>query len=329
MQLRPRVLQVAIVGGLVAAMASQTANAQLTLTAAGVARGFTLSTFVSEVPNNGAVGPLGFGFNGDGTVLVSDYTGNVRVLPSHADNQIATAGQVAQNYGGANAVDMRQLGSNIYMTQQGAGNVIQVNANGTFNQTIIGGGALPGATGMVADPTNNRLFVGAIGLNGIYIVDPVAKTQSLFKSGGFDGLTLEADGSVLYASGFDGHIHGYRTSDGVQVFDSGLIPGGIDGTVLGAGLFAGYIYSNANNGTLIEINMNTLAQTVVAHLGSRGDFMNIDPFDGSLLITQTDRVIRLRGLQVQHPGVPEPGTLALLVGFGGTAMVAVRRRRSK
>ena len=42
-----------------------------TLTAAGIADGFTLSTFASGFPNNGGVGPLGMAVNSDGNVIVT------------------------------------------------------------------------------------------------------------------------------------------------------------------------------------------------------------------------------------------------------------------
>jgi len=52
---------------------------------------------------------------------------------------------------------------------------------------------------------------------------------------------------------------------------------------------------NTNSGTLIEINQTTMAQTVLAIGGSRGDFVTVDPTNDTLLITQTDRIIRLSG----------------------------------
>ncbi len=93
------------------------ANAQLTLTPAGVTAGFSLSTFADNFPSDGSIGPLGIAFNG-GHVIVSDYPGNVRVFPTDTDGQHANLVAVGQNYGAHNAVGLATVGSNIYMTQQ-------------------------------------------------------------------------------------------------------------------------------------------------------------------------------------------------------------------
>jgi len=56
---------------------------------------------------------------------------------------------------------------------------------------------------------------------------------------------------------------------------------------------AGKIYANENNGNVIEIDLLTKSQTIIATGGSRGDFVAVDP-NGSLLLTQTDRICGLR-----------------------------------
>ena len=74
------------------------------------------------------------------TVLVSDYPGNVRVFATDTDGpDCRLAAPIAQNYGFANAVGIAQVGGGIYMTQQGSGDLIQINNNGTFDQNIVGG----------------------------------------------------------------------------------------------------------------------------------------------------------------------------------------------
>src|SRR5689334_17653764 len=78
-----------LVGAVVAmtlAGVSGTTQADMTLTPAGIAEGFTLSTFATNFPSVGGVGPLGITFPGSG-VMVSDGPGNVRVFSSHADGQ--------------------------------------------------------------------------------------------------------------------------------------------------------------------------------------------------------------------------------------------------
>ena len=94
---------------------SGTVHADMTLTAAGVAAGFTLTTFATNFPNTGAggTGPVGIAFPGNG-VMVSDWPGNVRVFPSHADGQDAGA-VPATAYGVANAVGLAQIGGKLYI----------------------------------------------------------------------------------------------------------------------------------------------------------------------------------------------------------------------
>jgi hypothetical protein len=296
-------------------------RADMALTAAGIAQGLTLSTFASGFPNSGGVGPLGVAFTPAG-VLVSDYPGNVRVFATDTDGQNAAAAPVAQNYGGTNAVDLAQIGGNVYMTRQGIGDLVQINNNGTFNQVIVTG--MPAATGMVADPLNGALFVSTVGSNVVWKVDPVAKTKTVFVNAPVDGLTISADGSTIYGEA-NGHILGWNSTTGALVFDSGAIPGGPDGTAIGAGLFAGELFVNTNSGQLFEINQSTHAQTLLATGGSRGDFVTVDTTNDTLLLTQTDRVLRLNG--ATFTTTPEPAYAGLL-GCGLLVLAVLRLRRN-
>src|SRR6266480_114581 len=150
------------------------AHAVLTLTPAGSAAGFSLSTFATGFPSSSSVGPLGIAFPGSG-VLVTDYPGNVRLFATDTDGQSAAsfppvAGAI---YTGTNAVGLAQIGSNFYMTQQGLGTVVQVNANGTFNQGIVTG--IGFATGIIADPANGHLFVSNV--SQIFDVNPIRSEE--------------------------------------------------------------------------------------------------------------------------------------------------------
>jgi sugar lactone lactonase YvrE len=292
-------------------------RAQLTLTAAGVAQGLSLSTFATGFPSDGGVGPLGIAFPTTGGVLVSDYPGNVRLFPTDTDGQNAGSVPVAQNYGGHNADGFASALGNIYMTRQGIGDVVQINNNGTLNQGIVTG--VPAATGLATDPLNGHLFASTLGNNIIYDIDPVAKTKSVFLNQSADGLSVSPDGTTLYAA-INGHIYGYNIASKAQVFDSGAVPGGVDGTAAGAGpLFSNFVFANTNSGQVYEVNLTTSAQTLIATGGSRGDFVTVDPTNNTLLLTQTDRIIRLSGASFV---VPEPSPLVLAGVLGVLACAA-------
>ena len=66
-----------------------------------------------------------------------------------------------------------------------------------------------------------------------------------------------------------------------------------DGITLGTGVLAGNLFANTNAGTLIEINLATDTQTLIASGGTRGDFVEVDPNNGTLLVSQADRLARL------------------------------------
>ncbi len=320
---------------LAALSAARPAQAQLTLTPAGTALGFSLSTFATGFPTDVGIGPLGIAFPSTGGVLVTDFPGNVRLFPTDTDGQNAGSVPVAQNYGDRNAIGLAQLGGNIYMTYRGPQEVVQLNLDGTFNQTIVGN--LGAATGIVSNPANGHLYVSNIG-NNIYDVNPITKTATPLVSGFFvDGVSLSPDGKTLYgADEQTGHLVGFSTLSGAQTFDSGYIPGGIDGTASGYGNLAGNIFVNTNGGTVFEVNLTTDAQTLIASGGSRGDFVTVDfsngPFNGTLLLTQTDRIVRLTDTGGGFgPPVPEASTFVStgLLMLGGLGLLLAARKRSR
>src|SRR5262249_52086748 len=154
-------------------------------------------------------------------------------------------------------------------------------------------------------PTNGHLFAATLNNNIIYDIDPVAKTKSVFVNASADGLSVSPDSTILYAAATNGHILGFNIATKAQVFDSGAIPGGVDGTAAGVGpIFGQYIFANTNGGQVYEVNLTTLAQTLIATGGSRGDYVTVDPSNSTLLITQTDRIMRLSGASLV--AVPEP-----------------------
>ncbi|HZU34488.1 MAG TPA: putative Ig domain-containing protein, partial [Gemmataceae bacterium] len=271
----------------------------LTLTKAGAGDGFSLSDFVHGFKFSSA-GPLGIVFPdalGGEQALISDYLGNLRLFSTDSDGQTTASGQLLANYGAANAFGLAQLKGKLYATQQSKGDVVQLNSDGSIAATIA---QIPHATGIVADPINGHLYVsgqsGSAFLDTVFDIDPVADTVTPFftKLARPDGLALSADGKTLYvALGASNQVAGFDIASGQQVFTSGTIYG-IDGTAVGFGTLSSFIFANTNFGDVWEIPLNNLTKPVlIASGGSRGDFISTDPNDGSLLLTQSDEIVRL------------------------------------
>jgi hypothetical protein len=298
-----------------------------TLTATAINQGFGLSTFLDQVPATGfCCGPLGI-VNTPSGILVSSYVGDLRSFTNvdgHHWSDSPTAPGAA--YGGARPAGLTSLAGRYYLTQQATGRVVEVSANGAFIQNIVNIG---NATGIVANPANGLLYVST-GAQ-ILAVDPIAKTFAVFNAANADGLTISGDGKTLYAEA-SGRIFGYDTTSKAQVFDSGPISGGPDGTVFGAGALSGNLFVNTNGGTLIEIDIATLAQTLLFTGGTRGDFVSVDTATGTLLFTQSDTVLRLTapqggcfGDECVNNTVPLPSTvLLLLMGIAGLGALKTR-----
>jgi len=320
-------LSVGLVVGIAAGfnLAALADSNPMMLTPAGASE-FTLSTFVDGFPTfQSVVGPLGITFPTSGGVMVTDFSGNVRVFATDTDGQLASAGAIGQNYGISNAVGLASSNGNIYLTQQGAGILAQLNNNGTLNHVLPG--SYPAATGIATNPVDGTIYVSTIGNNVIFKVNPITQVQTPFVNAIADGLAVSGDGKTLYAAVNNNRILGFDTTTGAEVFDSGPINGGPDGTAIGTfGNLAGKLFVNTNAGQVVEIDTTTLAQTVLATGGTRGDFITVDPLNHTLLITQTDDILRLTPFNVPGP-VAGAGMPGLLAAFGG--LLGWWRRRTR
>ena len=324
--MRTKVLSLCAAAVLATSFAQAASAASLTV--AGISQGFSLSTFVSSIPSNGAVGPVGITFLGSNSVMISSYATGLIQTYTDVDGQTPGTAVNGSNFGGNNPAGLANLNGTIYVALQGSGRIDQLNSNGTFNHQLAG--FFPSATGLVADAFTGHLYVSEIGSGPIFEVDPVT---GLAVGSGFggnaDGLTLSSDGSTLYAE-INSHILGFNTTTHNQVFDSGFIPGGADGVAFGSGSLAGQLFVNTNSGQVIEVDETTSAQTVIVTGGSRGDFVSVDPFTNTLLLTQTDSILRLTPpsnggfVPVPLPAAVWSG-LALLGAVGGLSFINRRR----
>jgi hypothetical protein len=157
----------------------------LTLTQQGQAAGIVLSTFAVDFPSNSNIGPLGIVFPNGGGVLVTDYPSNVRRFPTDTDGQSTSRVTPGGSYGTGRTARLAQVGDAICMTA-GVGSpqgVYQIDADGRNPPFIVG---VPGATGIVANPTNGHLYVSEStgGGRDIVEVDPIAGRASLFVNAG-------------------------------------------------------------------------------------------------------------------------------------------------
>ncbi len=310
--------------------AAPNASGHLTVTPAGAAQGLSLSTFATGFPvadtqsSSGNAGPLGITFTPSGGVLVSDAPGNVRLFATDSNGQTAASAPIGQSYGAFSAVGLATLGGNIYLGQHTTPAVSQLNPDGTFNQTIVTG---VNGRGIAANPFTGHLFVSTVNQNTIFDVDPIAKTATPFVTNiNADGLILSADGLTLYAAVLGQRILGFDVGTHALVFDSGLVPG-VDGVALGAGTLSGELFANTNFGEVVEIDLaDPSHKTVIASGGSRGDFVTVDPNNGTLLITQVDSILRLNGT-FQITAVPEPATFAVAFLAATVCGAKLARRR--
>jgi hypothetical protein len=166
-------------------------------------------------------------------------------------------------------------------------------------------------------------------LNGIWDLNPTTGNAVEISTQNVDGITFDSVHRILYGATADAtRVIGLNVDTKTTVFDSGFIPGRPDGTALGFGSLGGNLFVNTNGGTVVEVNLSTLAQTTIADGGSRGDLVAVDSFDNSLFLTQADRVVRLSGPAGSGFGqapVPEPATIWLLAT--GLVAVAAHYRR--
>jgi len=286
-----------------------TSAGPLTLTQFGINEGFSLATFATDFYTKAHVGPAGITFPASGGVLASDGWGFVYKFPTDQNGQ--NAGSVPRVSYGANLIGLAELNGHVYMVQKSAGEVLELDDSGNSVQTIVSG--LNGPNGLIADlvpgPLYGHLLVSTDGGRAVYDVDPVAQTKNLLVNldNGADGLALEPVTNTLYVVENVYGVVGYNLNTKQKVFDSGQFSstdGMPDGISIGTGDLRLNLFINTNGGSIIQIyTPNPTVHIAIAHLGSRGDLTAVDPYDGTLLLSQSDQIDRL---------IPPPGS-----GFEG------------
>lgn len=319
------------------------------LTQEAMDAGFRLETFVKgfsqhsdQIGNidKGGLGPIGIAFVGDG-VIVSDADGYIRSLLTRDNGQTIPLvdSSTTPSYGFVGAVGLAELNGQYYAGGylQNAG-LLAISSTGAYQSNI----SHNRIRSLAVDSVHNVLYAAG---TGVFRYDPATQSYANLvnlvpASSAFDidfNVDTEVDGiatdgTTLYlTSSFTGNdwesVRGYRLSDGAKVFDSGGIDG-VDGTALGKGALAGKLYANTNFGELYEIDLlDPTQRRLIFTGGTRGDFVTVDPFNGTLLITQSEEILRLTAPSGgSFSTVPEPSSYLV---FAASVLFAVAFRKRK
>jgi hypothetical protein len=321
---------VAVLIGL-AAFAPFRAQAGLTLTAAGIADGFTLTTYATGVGGNNysflAAAPL---LNPNvGTLAVIDYAHGL--LRSFADVDGQTYGSALNSVSLPGAVNVANAGGQTYATQFNVANGLYSVSNSLgLTPVAVTGGFTP-YYGFAGNPITGHLLAygGGSAGNGVYDINPLTGANTLIVSGSnFDGVSVSPDGTIVYIEQGGNSIVGYNISTHALVFNasSSHSPDGT-GAIYG-GLFNGYVIANNNDGTVSLFDPTGATQTIIASGGTRGDFTSSDTNNGTLLLSEYDFSYRLGAPGGSFGGTPEPSTLTIFViGIASLAGYGWRNRK--
>ena len=327
----------AAIAGALTLAAVPLAHAQLALTPDGTSLGFTLSTFVSGYNFGGNYGPLSQGVASNGNIITGSVgNGNIYVFHD-VDGQTLASAISATPYGcqtGNCNWSMATVAGQVYGAQAFGGVFEKFADNGTF-APVPGLASVTGYLGMWADPANGHLIASSSA--GLIDYNPTLGTFRVIASVFPDGVSVSPDGSIAYLEN-GGAIQSYDITSGalIHTFATGHSP---DGTgVITGGTLNGDVVVNNNDGTLglldpTKADGNPLQYRLIATGGTRGDFTSPDTTNGTLFISQTERVDRLScgencSIGTVNP-VPEPETYALmLAGLGALGWVARRKKRS-
>ena len=254
-----------------AAGSSRDAKASMVLTAAGIADGFTLSTFATINPGNTGCcsGPFGLAVSSDAHVFVSDPGLNKIFVFNDVDGQTpATA--LNSITGSFSTVGATAVGNTFWGAAVGNGNF-----GGTFTtystnlatitpQTVNNGGATAfhPFLGMATTPDGHVITTTDSG--ALIEITPGNTTARVINTvGGIDGVSVSPDGTKIVAE-VSGLIQVFDRATGATLatYNPGNSP---DGTgVIAGGAFDGFIIVAGNDGTIALINPTTGIITTIA-----------------------------------------------------------------
>jgi len=302
------------------------AQGAMILTPEGIARGLTLSTFASgfQGPSGGSVVYLP-----DGQILSVDGAGRLRRF-DNVDGQNAASTPVIYSYG-TGGRDLAVTGGQTYMINFHSVVRIDTNSGAILNTIFTAGPQGTHYQALATHPTNGWLLVSVWG-PGVYLVNP-ANGQYNTPFGAGTGMQVTPEGAHMYAATLSGHLYRWNVG-GSGFIDYGAVPGNYQGSwpeyqgtcgphdvTLGFGALSGRLFTSCEDGSIVELNLETLTFTQLAAGGSGAPVaprIAVDPSgNGDILIMQSDRILRLSG-------IPEPASLSLLA-IG--SLLVFRRRR--
>jgi hypothetical protein len=311
--------------------ASAPARAALTLTPAGIADGFTLTTYASGGASN-TYPFLAAAVLSDGNLAVVDFSANPNnFLRKYPDVNGQTPASAISSQALTGVVNAANAGGNAYAVVQ-FGGLFQVSSS--LGLTPI---ATPGFTfafGLAGNPLTGHLLASGNGASGggIYDINPLTGVSTFIAAAGVDGVAVSPDGMRVYGAA-GGSVVGYNIATHAQVFNFALHAGaGPDGTgVISGGFFNNFIIVNNNDGTVSLIDPAGTTETIIASGGLRGDFTSPDLNDGTLLLSDHGSMYRLGAPGGTFGGptaVPEPTSITLFgVILAGGALSRWRRRK--
>jgi hypothetical protein len=318
------------------ALSASHAQAALTLTPTGTGLGFSLTTFVSGY--SAQYGPLSQGILADGKVITGSLLGTKIYVFNDVDNQTLGNAVSSVSYtcqtGNCN-YSMTTAGGQVYGAQAQGGTFVHFDASGaTTPIPNLQAAGVVGNLGMWGNPVDGHLIASSN--KGLLDINPLDGSFRVVNANLFpDGVTVSPNGQVVYVEN-GGTVQSYNLVNGalLNTYLTGHSP---DGTgVITGGNLNGMVVVNNNDGTVglldpTKANGDPNQFRIIASGGTRGDFVSPDTTNGTLFLSQNDRVSRLScGVDCaigSTPPVPEPATTILMLA--GLLGMGLARRRSE